>query len=245
VLGCAAAPAGPRGPLLGRGVDLALDYSYAYGAGSATLADGTPTSGGADVLGPDIPILPRRLELRASPLPWADVGGQIGWLGGGFDARVGLPAAADRKLALNLAVGYETGDVGPFKDAKPSRSRWLRLEAYPMIPNADKAVRLVLAVGVNTGTFYHELSDPRPDDPACDTYCPDVVGFTRRETRLETSAGVFLQGRPASFVFTASPYFVLDAGAPQGRTAGEEVPASHRQAWGIVFVGRWSIGYHR
>jgi hypothetical protein len=147
-------------------------------------------------------------------------------------------------LALNLAAGYATGSVGAFKQAHATRSRWVRLEAYPLIPNADRAVRLVLAIGLNAGTFYHELPDTRPDEGFCDTLCRDVIGTVRRETRLETSAGIFLHGRPATFVLTATPYFVLDAGAPQALNPDADVPSSYRQSWGVVFVGRWALSFH-
>ena len=159
---CAAAPAGPRGPLVGPGVEAAADLSYAYGHGEATLTDGTATTGGADNFWRGATVFPRRLEGRLSPLKWMDVGGQLGWIDGGADARVGLPAFDGWPVAVNLAAGFATGSLGPFKDTKAQRSRWLRLEAYPRVPLAENAF-LVLALGLNTGDFYHQLPDPRPN----------------------------------------------------------------------------------
>jgi hypothetical protein len=91
-MSCAAAPPGPRGPLMGPGAEIALDYSYAYGQGAAVLEDGSRTSGRADYYWTELAVIPRRLEARVSPVAWMDVGGQIGWVDGGADLRIGLPA---------------------------------------------------------------------------------------------------------------------------------------------------------
>src|SRR5262245_42333594 len=145
---CAAAPPGPRGPLMGPGVEAALDYAFAYGPGEATLADGTSASGGADYYWSPIAIFPRRLEGRLSPLKWFDIGGQIGAIGGGADVRVGLPAADDIPVALNLTAGFETGEAGFMKETKALRAKWIRLEAYPRVPLSTPGARLVLAAGL-------------------------------------------------------------------------------------------------
>ena len=193
---CAAAPPGPRGPLMGPGIELATDWSYAYGPGEATLDDGTS----------------RRLEGRLSPLKWVDVGGQIGWIGGGADARIGLPAVDGRWLAFDLAAGFETGEAGFFKETKPTRATWLRLAAYPLLPS------------------------PRDDGLA-----PSHVQTIRRETRLETSIGVFYApARFATVQLTVNPYFVLDAGSPE-RACDACAIAGYRQQWGIVAVTRLAL----
>jgi hypothetical protein len=90
-------------------------------------------------------------------------------------------------------------------------------------------------VGANRGTFYHELDDPRP--VYGDGWGPWTVHALRPETRLETSLGVFFyEGRKGSVLFTASPYFVLDAGPIEKGTL-----ATYEQSWGLVFVTRGAI----
>jgi hypothetical protein len=238
---CAAAPPGPRGPLMGPGIELATDWSYAYGPGEATLDDGTSTRGGADYYWSDVAVFPRRLEGRLSPLKWVDVGGQIGWIGGGADARIGLPAIDGRWLAFDFAAGFETGEAGFFKETKPTRAKWLRLETYPLLPIPRQQVRLILAVGVDFGMFHHELADPRPEVEFNDGLAPSHVQTIRRETRLETSIGVFYApARFATVQLTVNPYFVLDAGSPE-RACDACAIAGYRQQWGIVVVTRLAL----
>jgi hypothetical protein len=241
LVGCAAAPPGPRGPLMGPGADLALDYSYAYGPGEATLDDGSWARGGADYYWSPVAIFPRRFEARISPVDWVDLGGQIGWIGGGADARIGLPAVDGRWLAFNIAAGFETGEAGPFKETKPLRSKWLRLEAYPLLPFKRQHVRLVFAAGIDFGLFHHELPDPRPEIGFNDGWGPADVQTIRRETRLETSVGMFYAPvRFATVLLTISPYFVLDAGSPE-RNCDACTIAGYRQDWGIVIVSRLAL----
>ncbi|MBC8131855.1 MAG: hypothetical protein H7X95_02660 [Deltaproteobacteria bacterium] len=242
-VGCAAAPAGPRGPLLGPGIEAATDWSYARAAAAATLSDGLSTKGGADNYWGDLTILPRRLEGRLSPLPWFDIGGQIGWLGGGADARIGIPALPGRFLAVNLAAGIDTGDIGPTHGTKPTRSRWVRLETYPALPFLDFNFRLVVAAGIHAGRFFHQLPDPRPQASFNDGFAPGAINIIRNETRLETSVGAFLFPRPeASFLFTISPYFVLDADAPGPGCVDCSAPVvDYRQSWGLVVVTRYAF----
>ncbi len=245
LMGCAAAPAGPRGPLLGPGVEVATDLSYAFGHGEATLPSGSRVAGGADTFWSPVTVLPRRLEGRLSPIHWLDVGGEIGWLGGGIEVRVGRRAIEGRSLALNLAGGLETGEVGPFKDTKPTNSQWIRLEAYPAwaLPADDARTRLVLALGFNFGRFYHELSYPRSAATVADGLsAPSALQLIRRETRLETSIGLFRQrGRFGSVLFTVNPYFVLKAGDPSVPCDGCDPLAAYRERWGIVVVFRVAL----
>jgi hypothetical protein len=145
-------------------------------------------------------------------------------------------------VALNLVAGFESGSAGIVNDTKVTRSRWLRVEAYPRVSRGNDSVRLVLAIGLNAGTFFHEMTDPRPTS-FCVHECPPSASWFRTETRLETTAGIFFRAGQGTFVFTASPYFVLRGGAPQGHLS--DVPPSYHHVWGIVFVGRMAVGWHR
>jgi len=242
--GCAAAPPGPRGPLLGRGVQVAGDFSYAYGHGAVVLDDGKTSNGRADNYWGDPTVLVRRLEAHLSPIDWLDLGGQIGWLDGGAEARAGLPALQGWPVPINLAAGFLTGRAGPAKDTRGQRSHWLRLEAYPHLSGPRPELFLVLAAGLNSGDFYHQVPDPGPA-VALDSPVPDFLPVVRHERRLETSAGVFLLpgGRMASIMLTISPYFVLDDGMPH-RVCGDCAPAvsSYRERWGMVVVARFAVG---
>jgi hypothetical protein len=247
-LGCAAAPAGPRGPLRGPGVELAMDFANAPGTATATLADGTVARGNGDNFPTWLTFPPRRLEGRLSPVEWADVGGRIGWLEGEVDARVGLPAREDSVWAFNLAAGLSSGAPGMFVDAKGTRTRWVRLEAYPALSTkAGSTLRLVLAAGVDAGLFFHGVDDPRPSTSIGDgppSFDPGLP-LLRRETRLETSLGLVLHDRGSgSVLFTVSPYFVLDAGAPQSTcppTSCTFEVVRYQQDWGLVLVMRLAL----
>jgi len=246
--GCAAAPPGPRGPLLGPGVEAATDLSFTYGHGDATLTDGTKTSGRPDDFWGGATVLPRRLEARISPIPWADIGGQLGWLDGGADVRVGLPARDGWPVAVDLAAGFATGELGPYHDTKLQRFRWLRLEVYPRLSTGEWGTSLVLALGLSSGDFYHQLPDSRPDPrDGTDAIGPSSVNLIRRETRLETSLGLFFlpdMDGGLSMLITVSPYFVLDAGAIGTVCGGcvDEI-ATYRQSWGVVLVSRFALRY--
>jgi hypothetical protein len=177
-----------------------------------------------------------------SPLPWVDVGGQVGWISGGADIRVGRPAASDRTWAFNLAAGFDTGEAGPYQPTKPTRARWLRAEAYPLLPWFDRHLRLVLAAGVDVGQFHHELPDPRPQTGFNDWIGPDDVETIRRETRLETSVGIFAyDGHLSSALLSLSPYFVLNSGAPPSDCDGCQRFTSYHQEWGFVLVVRGTL----
>jgi hypothetical protein len=239
---CASAPPGPRGPLLGPGLELATDYSYAYGFGSVELPDGTRSSGGADNYWSPLTIFPRRLEGRLSPIKWFDIGGQLGWLDSGADIRVGTPAAPDKAWSFNLAAGFDTGRKGLYDDTKTTRSRWLRLEAYPRLPHGDPHARLVLAAGVDFGVFLHQLDDPRPLTTFNDSPTPIAIEVVRPETRIESSIGIFVYpGEVGSILFTISPYFTAASGAPEMNCHSCQPIASYSEDWGIVAVLRLAL----
>ncbi len=249
IVGCAVAPAGPRGPLMGPGLEIATDFSYAYGQGDLITPDGTRASGSSDDLGSPLTVFPRRLEARVSPVESVDLGGQVGWLDGGLDLRVGLPAYPDRLIAFDLDAGYDWGSGGVVSDTSLARSRWIRLEAYPAVDRHAGRVRLVLAAGLNSGTFYHEVAFPVPRDSPEGNYRQPAYSLIRHETRLETSAGIFAatssrKGGLASILFTVSPYFIVDAGPPQATCAlcTNDV-STYRQGWGIVAVARFALRY--
>jgi len=234
---------------MGPGVEIATDLSYAYGRGDLTTPEGTKANGSADDLGTPVTFFPRRLEGRVSPVEWMDVGGQVGWLDGGVDLRLGLPGDPSRLIAFNLAAGYDWGSGGLIPDTSLARSKWIRLEAYPSLDRLNGRARLVLAAGLDSGTFYHEVADPNPPDSPEGDYRQPAFSLIRHETRLETSVGVFGttgggKGGGGSFLFSVSPYFVLDAGPPEATCAGCTAEASaYRQGWGIVAVARYALRY--
>jgi hypothetical protein len=225
---------------MGPGAEIALDYSYAYGQGAAVLDDGSRTAGRADYYWSQLAVIPRRLEARISPVAWMDVGGQIGWVDGGANVRIGLPARPGDSRAFQLAAGFDTDEAGLYKDWKAAGSKWVRLEAYPLLPLPGGKTRLVLAGGIDFGLFHHELDDPRPPEHVSDVGLNlTTIRIIRRETRLETSVGLFIPGRFVSALITVSPYFVVDADNPD---KNELYPiASYRQSWGIAFVSRLAL----
>jgi hypothetical protein len=234
--GCAAAPPGPRGPLSEAGVQFAVDWSVAAGKAQLARPGGRLNKGTADYYGVNFPIPPRRLEGRLAPVSWADLGADIGWLDGGVDVRFGVPAAAGRFFAGNLALGMRSGRPGPFHRTKDTHSFWGRLEAYPLLGESSQSShRGVVALGLNGGVFYHQMSEAPADDN------DDEGGFGfddgtpifRRELRLEAALGYFVKPPTAAAVLLAvEPYWVVrgndGSGGPPGTT--------FHQAWGVVFV---------
>ena len=109
-LGCAAAPPGPRGPLSEEGVQFALDWSLAVAAARYSRAPGQGSvESSSDYYGANLPLPPRRLEARLAPVSWADIGADLGWIDRGADVRFGMPAAAGRFFAGNVALGLRSG----------------------------------------------------------------------------------------------------------------------------------------
>jgi hypothetical protein len=224
---CAAAPPGPRGPLSEAGAQFAVDWSVA--AGSVRYRDprGTSTTGTGDYYGLNFPIPPRRLEARLAPVSWADIGGDLGWIDGGVDVRFGVPSAAGRFWAANLALGLRSGKPGPFHTTKGTYSYWGRLEAYPLLHESRDASgvidshRGVIALGLDSGVFFHQLALPPTDT---DFYVgPDDQPIRRRELRLETAIGYCVRPRSGAGVLLGlEPYWVLrgddGSGGPAGST---------------------------
>lgn len=241
--GCAAALPGPRGPLRGPGVQLAGDYQFAFSHAEATLSEGEVTSGTSDHYWSPLAVFPRRFELRGSILPWFDVGADIGWLDGGIDARVGLPAAPGVKWAMHVAGGVRSGSPGPFEDTKSTNARWLRLEAYPILmekrmnDGSVSQIRGVLGLGLSTGRFIHQLADPRIDpDDSGDSLAPSVIMVEREETRVDMALGMDFFGGPAAATLFAQGYTVLNSSCVDC----DDV-ARYSQGWGASLVLRGAL----
>ncbi len=181
------------------------------------------TAAPGEVVWGDVGVLPRRVELRIAPFGWADVGADLGWIDAGLDVRFGLPAAPERWLPSNLALGVRSGQFGIFKDTKPTRSYWGRIEAYPLLhtslqpANAQgngggrTAGRAVAAVGLDLGDFYRDVSHkPAYDEPH--EFGPFETPHIDHELRLEVAVGYHLMTRRnAWFQATVQPYAVLSS----------------------------------
>jgi hypothetical protein len=219
------------------GVQFALDWSvavasarYSPGAGQGT------TESSSDYYGANLPLPPRRLEARLAPVSWADIGADLGWIDGGVDVRFGVPAAAGRFFAGNVALGLRSGKSGPFQRTKRTQSYWARVEAYPLLRESrDDSHRAIVALGVNSGVFYHEVP--------IGTFSGEMQGETwfsgystpiyRDEVRLEAALGYFLKpSGAASLLIAAEPYWVVRGNDGSG---GPE-SSSFQQSWGVVFV---------
>ena len=115
----------------------------------------------------------------------------------------------------------------------------MRQSAFTEESEIDREhTHLVLAVGIDFGRFYHELSHPRATATSADGLsAPSALQLIRREARLETSIGLFLQqGRFGSVLVTMNPYFVLAAKDPSIPCDGCDPLAGYRERWGIVVV---------
>jgi hypothetical protein len=234
--GCAAAPPGPRGPLSEAGAQFALDWSVAVG--KARLArPGKPLhKGTADYYGLNFPIPPRRLEGRLAPVSWADLGADIGWLDGGVDVRFGVPAAAGRFFPGNLALGMRSGRPGPIHETKGTHSFWGRLEAYPLLrESSEGSQRAVVALGLNGGVFYHQMSvaTGSDDNDEGGLGFDDGTSIFRRELRLEAAIGYFMKPpATAALLLAVEPYWVVHGNDGSGGPPG----TTFHEAWGVVFV---------
>lgn len=233
--GCAAAPPGPRGPLSESGVQFALDWSVAAASARYSRAPGQGSvESSSDYYGANLPLPPRRLEARLAPVSWADIGADLGWIDGGVDARFGMPAAAGRFFAGNVALGLRSG--GPIRRTKPTHSYWARVEAYPLLGESrENSHRALVALGLNSGVFYHEVPISEYADDISDSgWLTDYsTRIHRKEVRLEAALGYFLKPRgAASLLLAVEPYWVVRGNDGSGGPAG----SSFQQSWGVVFV---------
>lgn len=239
-VGCAAAPPGPRGPLSESGVQFALDWSVAVASARyKRTPDQGNTGSSSDYYGANLPLPPRRLEARLAPVSWADIGADLGWIDGGVDVRFGVPAAAGRFFAGNVALGLRSGKSGPFQRTKRTHSYWARVEAYPLLRESrDDSHRALVALGLNSGVFYHEVPIAQfADDHADGGWFTDYsTPIYREEVRLEAALGYFLKpSGAASLLVAAEPYWVVHGNDGSGGPQGQEASSFH-QSWGVVFV---------
>jgi len=231
---CVAAPPGPRGPLRGAGIEGAFDMSLALNSAQAVREDGTTVSGSSDHYSSDFAVVPRRLELRLSPIDWMDIGGDIGWLDGGLDFRLGVPDYPSRVFAGNVAIGIRSGQPGFFRDTQPARSTWARLEAYPLVGAPDQ--RLLLSIGAHTGTFYHELG-------GAGVFGDWATQVMRREVRIEGGFGFFTARYAGSLLLALEPYVVVDSGAALASGCPGCDTVRYHQDWGCVLVLRLALAW--
>jgi hypothetical protein len=231
---------------MGQGIQVAGDLHYAFGYAHATRGGGQRIKGLSDHYWPSLfSWLPRRAELRVSPVSFFDLGGDIGWLDGGVDARAGIPDITGWILAAHLAAGIRSGQAGLFKDTRGTRSTWGRLELYPRLFHPRG--RLALAFGVNHGVFYHEIAY---DDPSREStgLGPTALNVLRRELRLEATLGYHLEQRSLAgassrstqtILFALEPYVVADA------VCVDCEGVSYRQSFGLSIVVRGAIVFGR
>ena len=230
-MSCAAAPKGPRGPLQGPGAKVAIDWSVAASYATLEREGKADLAGSSDHYWTNLPLPPRRLELRLAPFSWMDVGAEIGWLDGSADVRFGVPAEPGRWFSAAWGVGVRSGQIGLVEDTKRTNGLWARSELYPLLfmrgaGRQTRQHRLALALGVDAGTFYHQLARPIEDDDV-----NEGVGFTatqllREELRLESAFGYVIVTRTASALAALEPYLAFEL---------EDRPR-YRQSWGVVLV---------
>lgn len=242
LVGCATGSPGPRGPLLGPGIEISADLAAGSGPGAVDLADGTHASGMESHDTGQSPFLGlwRGAEGRLSPIKWCDLGGRVGSIGSGLDVRLGRPAAPDVTWAFAVDAGFETGRAALVNDFRGVRSRWARIEVYPLAQvfpaDSTMSMRFVFAAGINTGTFFHALTDPR------DQLYHSNITLLRPETRVEGSLGaVLLPPRLGEVMLTANPYLVAHAGTPAPRCQGCDAIVGYGHSWGVVVILHLSL----
>jgi hypothetical protein len=223
---------------MGPGLKLGVDWSVAVSHARLEREGQEDLTGSTDHYWTNVPIVPRRLELRLSPVSWADIGGEIGWLDGGVDARFGIPAEPGAFVAGNIALGARSGQAGPFKDTKRTYGAWARTEFYPLLDETRtgklrKSHRGVLALGLDVGAFYHQIYEPPGrDDPN------EGLGFSakqliRDEARIEAAVGYVLLNERASVLAAVEPYLAFDLGTD---SASCSLCSRYTQSWGVVLV---------
>ena len=236
--GCAAVPPGPRGPLLGNGVQAATDFALGLSAARATRRDGFTASGTSDHYFGPAAVIPQRLELRFSPIEWLDFGADTSWLDGGADARIGYAAKPSRDWAGHLAFGIRAGLFGEVEDTLYTGAAWIRAEAYPLL--LPPTGRLMLSLGLNSGKFYHQINiDER--GPGDAVGAPAAIEVMRRELRVETGVGYFVQQYRGSMLVAIEPYFVADASPVRASSCGPCERVDYEQAFGVMLVARFAV----
>lgn len=211
-----------------------MDWSVAVGKARLARPGRPETKGTADYYGLNFPIPPRRLEGRLAPVSWADLGADIGWLDGGVDVRFGVPAAAGRFFAGSLALGMRSGQPGPIHPTKGTHSFWGRLEAYPLVrESSEGSQRAVVALGLNGGVFYHQMSEAPTSNNGGEGFGFDGTPILRRELRLEAALGYFVKPpTTAALLFAVEPYWVVRGNDGSGGPIG----TTYHEPWGVVFV---------
>jgi hypothetical protein len=217
---------------------MATDWSIALSHARLEREGGSDLEGTSDHYWSNLALPPRRIELRVSPVSFADVGADIGWLDGGLDLRIGVPARRGELWAGNLAFGVRSGEAGPFKDTKRTYSYWARTELYPLLNESggalQKSRRAVLSLGLNVGAFYHQLDRPASASEEDE----DGLGFhavqlIRDELRVEAAAGVVLLNERASVLIALEPYLAFDLETDSDSCG---VCARYHQRTGIALV---------
>jgi hypothetical protein len=237
--GCVAAPPGPRGPLLGNGVQAGGDFAFAFSQARGTRANGETQRGSSDHYLSPVTFIPQRLEFRLSPVRFLDFGADTSWLDAGADARVGYWAKPGARWAGHLALGFRAGELGQFVDTKPTGSGWARLEAYPLVYGPTG--RLLISLGTHFGSFYHQIATGAPDDPNADPDLPDPIQVIRREVRIESAVGYHFQQHRASVLLALEPYFVADAGPARASACSGCESVDYRQDFGFLLVARVAV----
>jgi hypothetical protein len=219
----------------------------AFGPARATV-DGTVVEGYAQNRygGPLAIPLPITVGARESLGAHVELNVDLGW----FDAGVGLRVASPdlgRVGPLVLSGGLRSGCVSVFGDA--TYEARLALEAYPLlVARGERSPRLILSLGVATGTFAHELELPSQfmSDSDAPVGPPNVL-VLRPEVRLLTSIGVYALTRTFGLAAAVFPWFVVRSSDPVSivgqNCEGHPVITNFEQTWGVSLSLTPSFGH--
>ena len=248
LLGCALTTAGPGGPLRsGTSTQIQFTSAMAYGPAAATVG-GVPVSGNAEtnqlggksVVDPLPNPVPVTIAVRQQMGPSFEVNGDLGWVDSGVGLRLRLPLF--EFLPMVLSAGARTGEIGLF--ARETYQGTLAIEAYPalsFVREGANAHRLVLSLGLAAGAFEHDLSLPESFESGSDAphgFPSEIV--IRREVRLQTAVGVYLQGQHGAITLALQPWIVLARDASVSAHCDQcEGPAglsAFSQSWGLSLL---------